>query len=704
MKAAHRDDDYAAVPGELKRLSQWMSWTVVPRSDGKYDKKPVDPRTGFGASKTNSSDWHDFETAAQAVGKVLKAAGDRIEVAGIGLALTKDDAFCAVDLDECRDHEKDTIQGWAWSLISKLDSYTEVSPSGRGVRVFVRAKLPGKGGPKTIDGHSVEFYDRKAFVTVTGDHLEGTPRIVAEKQDVIDELLPDEKHTDGQHRAEPVPEKLGPGRREPTLFSLAGTLHRRGLSVEEILASLRAVNEERCEPPKTDQELREIAQKIKERGYESSDLAGNGSGGAGSDGKPTHDELAQRFLSRHPHYAYGQSEWKKYGEGIWRPVPDALVERQILGVLVAAKPEEIKPTSNLLASVSKLARVVVAVPDDEWDADPDILVCTNGTLHVPTRELRLHDPDYHATSGVPYDYDPEALAPTWGRFLRDFVDAETAHFLQEYAGYCLTTDVSHELALWLYGRPGGGRSTFIAGLEAMLGERAGTLGLGEIERSRFALSDVPGKTILTATEQPAGYMKASYVLNSLISGDKLKVEEKFKPAYDLYPKAKLLWAMNELPRVPSANDGLFRRVKVVEIEPIPESERDPEIKEQIKTEGAGILNWALDGLERLRKRGSFEVPDAVRDATARWREVNDVPAMFVAEECETGEGRSVRATQLYLRYQTWCVMNGHKAKSRTHVAEDWRRLGFTPKRDKRGIVWHGIDTKGIASVSLEEEG
>ena len=209
-----------------------------------------------------------------------------------------------------------------------------------------------------------------------------------------------------------------------------------------------------------------------------------------------------------------------------------------------------------------------------------------------------------------------------------------------------------------------------------------------------------GKTLLTATEQPAGYMKASYVLNALISGDKLKVEEKYKSAYDVYPKAKLLWAMNELPRVPSANDGLFRRVKVIEIEPVPESERDPEVKEKIKEEGAGILNWALDGLERLRRRERFEVPRAVRDATVRWREMNDVPAMFVAEECETGDGKAARAAQLYYRYQSWCHLNGHKAKSATHVAEDWRRLGFVPKRDKRGVVWHGVSPKGTPAITL----
>jgi phage/plasmid-associated DNA primase len=63
-------------------------------------------------------------------------------------------------------------------------------------------------------------------------------------------------------------------------------------------------------------------------------------------------------------------------------------------------------------------------------------------------------------------------------------------FSQEFSGYALTTDVSHEIALWLCGPPGGGRSTFITGLEAMLGEKVGTLGLGEIERSRFALADI----------------------------------------------------------------------------------------------------------------------------------------------------------------------------------------------------------------------
>jgi putative DNA primase/helicase len=186
-------------------------------------------------------------------------------------------------------------------------------------------------------------------------------------------------------------------------------------------------------------------------------------------------------------------------------------------------------------------------------------------------------------------------------------------------------------------------------------------------------------------------MKAPYILNALISGDKLKVEEKGKLAYDVYPNAKVLWAINELPRVHSANDGLFRRVKVVEIEPIPKGERDPEIKERIKEEWAGILNWALEGLARLRKRGGLEVPSAVKGAIVRWRETNDVPAMFVAERCKINQEKSERSHALYTRYKLWCEENGHKPKSSTQIAEDWRGLGFERKRDQQGVFWTGVE-------------
>src|SRR5215217_6772459 len=129
----------------------------------------------------------------------------------------------------------------------------------------------------------------------------------------------------------------------------------------------------------------------------------------------------------------------------------------------------------------------------------------------------------------------------------------------------------------------------------MLGARAGLLGLAEIERSRFALGNVPGKTLLVSTEQPSGYLAAGHILNALISGEPMEIERKYRDSYNIVPHAKIAWAMNETPRISDASSGLFRRVKVVEFPELLPLERDPQVKVSIATEGAGILNWALEG-------------------------------------------------------------------------------------------------------------
>src|SRR5215204_5854092 len=203
------------------------------------------------------------------------------------------------------------------------------------------------------------------------------------------------------------------------------------------------------------------------------------------------------------------------------------------------------------------------------------------------------------------------------------------------------------------------------------------LGLADIQRSQFALADLPGKTLVVAAEQPSDYIKSTDVLNSIISGEAIKVEQKYKPAHTVIPRAKVLWAMNDLPRVKDAGSGLFRRVKVV---PFPRLQvpPNPAVKEAIKEEGPGILVWGLAGLRRLRARGYFEIPEAVREATDEFRKTSDVPAMFVEDACIVSdvERCETRAKVLYDWYKTWCLDNGHKPMSSTAVAKEWRRLGF----------------------------
>jgi putative DNA primase/helicase len=361
--------------------------------------------------------------------------------------------------------------------------------------------------------------------------------------------------------------------------------------------------------------------------------------------------------------------------------------------LERAKAEGIKPSVFILNSVHELCRIESYVEDERWDGNPDIIVAENGAIHIPTGELLLHDPHHYATTRVPYAYDPEAVPERWQEFLVTTLDSATARFLQEFAGCCLTTDTSLEKAVWLVGAPGGGKSTFLEGLTATLGVRAGVLGLAEIEKSRFSLAKLEGKTLVTAAEQPGGYISCHHILNAIISGEPVQIERKFKDPYDLTPRAKIAWAMNELPRIPSGAEGLFRRVEVIGFPSIAEEERDPTLKEDIKREGPGILNWALEGLQRLRRRGRFEVPEKITSATAEFQKTNDIPALFVEERCTTGEGLEVKSRELYSAYRMWCETTGHSPKAESRIGEDWKRLGFEYKRTKDKRIWIGVDLK-----------
>jgi len=404
---------------------------------------------------------------------------------------------------------------------------------------------------------------------------------------------------------------------------------------------------------------------------------------------PTHDELRDRWIEGNPHHAHGLGEWRRYEDGIWPTVSETSVKAEIANVMESAKPEGIKPTASILASVTELTRIRVFVPDERWDADSDILVCKNGALHISTGELAKHQPGHYATSAVPYKYDPGARPAIWNYFLRNTVPA-AANFLQEFAGYALTTEMAHELAVWLFGPPGSGKSTFIAGLAAMLGHRAGILGLADLERSRFTLADLLGKTLVVASEQPSSYLASTNTLNAIISGEPIQVERKYRDPFTVIPCAKVCWAMNELPRVADANSGLFRRVKVVTFPALAENERDPKIKHAIEHEGAGILNWALEGLWRLKERGYFEVPTGVENATNQFRENNDVPALFIEDRCIQGADLKVQASQLYTEYKEWCLENGHRPMSSTRLADDWARLGFEKTTSNGRRFYRGV--------------
>lgn len=181
----------------LKQQDQWVCWRYECREDecgtsgldatadecpecgGDKTKPPLSPVEGEWYGRSNDPDtWASYETARE--------YARENDMEGVGFALSAEDMYVGVDLDGCRDPETGELEPWADDIVTRLDTYTEVSPSGMGLRAFVLGVLPDGSRRETqertlealsgVDKNAeVEIYEKGRYMTFTGEKLDGTP-------------------------------------------------------------------------------------------------------------------------------------------------------------------------------------------------------------------------------------------------------------------------------------------------------------------------------------------------------------------------------------------------------------------------------------------------------------------------------------------------------------------------------------------------
>ncbi len=177
------------IPQELKDAPAWVNWRLAERAQGEPTKAPISSRTGQDARNDDRSTWGPFQDA------LARLKGG--EADGIGFEIFP--PYIGIDLDNCRDPETGEITPWALTFIRELKSYAEVSPSGRGVHLWIKGQLPSfpliwrvpvdntpsymrlRFRPSYISIKHKTTSSRGAFLTVTGQRLEGVPATIEER-------------------------------------------------------------------------------------------------------------------------------------------------------------------------------------------------------------------------------------------------------------------------------------------------------------------------------------------------------------------------------------------------------------------------------------------------------------------------------------------------------------------------------------------
>lgn len=158
-------------PKDLASLKQWICWRMEPNPKGGKDNKiPYNPHNGKKASSTNAQNWATLENAL--------AARDRYLYTGLGFVFTNEAGIVGVDIDHCRNPETGELNEIATAILERISTYTEISPSGTGLHIFVKGKMPENGNKNSRNG--VEMYAHSRYFTMTGIRLANTTDEVAE--------------------------------------------------------------------------------------------------------------------------------------------------------------------------------------------------------------------------------------------------------------------------------------------------------------------------------------------------------------------------------------------------------------------------------------------------------------------------------------------------------------------------------------------
>lgn len=360
--------------------------------------------------------------------------------------------------------------------------------------------------------------------------------------------------------------------------------------------------------------------------------------------------------------------------------------------------------------VLKKARGLLPASADYFSSDlTKFIPCANGMLRLEDKNLLPFSPTFRRRNKLAVPFDPSAKCPLFlDTLMRPALHDDDLDLLQRACGVFLIGENLAQKIFILTGTAGGGKGTFIRVLMGVIGEMnlasLRTQFLGE----RFELSRFLGKTLLYGADVPQNFLnqRGASVLKSLTGADPIALE--FKNSNEsplIICKFNVIVTCNSRLTVhlEGDHDAWRRRLVIIEYrKPKPTHVIADLDKRILSTEASGVLNFFLEGLDKLRSEG-WRVPlsDRQQSIVDNLLLESEAHVVFATECLMVDAEKELTITDCYAGYLNFCSERGwtviprHKFGS---LIEDEviRRYKLTPRndipdatgKDQRG--WKGI--------------
>lgn len=319
----------------------------------------------------------------------------------------------------------------------------------------------------------------------------------------------------------------------------------------------------------------------------------------------------------------------------------------------------------------------------------------NGTLvfHETGWELKEHDHLDFQLYALPFEYDKNAKTPIFTKYLdRVLPDPDSQMVLQEFLGYVFTHHLKLEKALVLLGEGSNGKSVLFEIVTALFGpHNILTKSLGDLtdaDGGNDARAKLADKLINYGSEIRAKDVDAD-IFKRLVSGEPVAAREKYKTGIDIENHCKFIFNANKLPKGMEKTHAYYRRLIIIPFtEKITDTEKDVELHRKIiDAELPGVLNWIIEGLERLLRAKAFSQCYHADLALNEYKKDNDPVLVFMEEVGLKPHNTDVLLMKdVYKKYKGWCIRMGHKLMADSAFGKDLKTKGFKGRRTASGTA------------------
>ena len=349
-----------------------------------------------------------------------------------------------------------------------------------------------------------------------------------------------------------------------------------------------------------------------------------------------------------------------------------------------------KRESGFLKSVKD--ELLVRIKHTKWNPS-HLMSFKNGTFNVNTQKFtRSHDRRDYLTHAFDFKFNEDAKCPTWESFLNETFDNDQelinllkAAFKWSISPKDTTRAFLLELFFDLYGRRGSGKGTLLEVLQAVAGgkEAVGSFKTSSLtnKNARFSLI---GKKIALDPDA-SGHISEAGVFDSIVTNEPVEVEKKYVDiAFERL--GVVVWrAFNDNPTASGGGvEGLGRRNVTFPFNKTA-SKPDPYLKTKLLAEVEGIFQWfwKMDDnqmMQTLKNRGSIA---AVREASIENQLENQPVLQFMFELADSDSTLKFWATELYVKFKTWCDETGKGQLSQTRFGKELKKMDGLVRKDKK---------------------